>query len=88
MTDKKGLVPVVQEGIKGALIAEISQRPADEYVVDVIARLAEDNPGVREFLLNFARACPTPSTALYAGVVVYRLLESQSEADKMAREMR
>jgi hypothetical protein len=45
MSDKKGLLPIVSEGIRSAIQAELSQTPSKQYRAEILRRLSDgDNP--------------------------------------------
>jgi len=88
MTDKKGLVPIVTQEVGFALQAELNQE-GPEYFGSIFQRLfSGDNPAIAKYLYNLVEKLPEDKTIiLHAGLGVYRLLESQAEADKMTREL-
>mgnify|MGYP001568273000 CR=1 FL=1 len=61
--------------------------PGDQYVEGIVARMSRTNPLILEFIGNFAKDTGDPKAAIYAGVTVYRMLESQQEADDLASEI-
>ena len=83
MSDKKGVLPTVSEEVCFAVQAEIQQSKENDYVVDMLSRLQEDNPFIANFISTFSLKTSDPTSSTYAGLLVYRLLESQAQADKM-----
>ena len=88
MLTKKGKVPKVHGDIDAAVQAELSQSQGNEYVVGMIQRLQDDNPCVANFVSQLALKTKDPITTAYAGMLVYRLLESQAQADKMKTDFK
>ncbi len=88
MSDKKGLLPYVSEEIGFALQGEILEKPGNEYVVEILQRLTEDNPHVANFIATMSlNSDGSPLHSAYLSILVYRLLESQADADKMKSEL-
>lgn len=80
----KNLLPVVSEDIGHAVREELLSQQGNDYAVEVIKRLAEENPCVAQFISNLILAASNRNeamSALYVGVLVYRMLESQAEAN-------
>ena len=86
MTDKKGLLPIVHKEIGLAVQRKISEQPGNEFLIQTIERLTEDNPCIANFVSQFGVVSGNPHLVAYVGIVVYRLLESQAEADKLDKE--
>jgi hypothetical protein len=55
-----------------------------------IAAMNETNPCIANFIASFALECPETSRmgVLMSSILVYRLLESQAEADRMTEEIK
>lgn len=87
MSEKKGLLPVVKEEIGHAVQAEMLHSNGKTYEIKMLQRLArDDNPCIANFISAFAMGMETPEArdaAMYSGLLVYRMLESQAEADRM-----
>jgi len=88
MSEKKGLLPVVTESIGSAVQAELLQQ--EGYITEMLKRLQEDNPCIANFISQVAMHSSSEKRVqqqiAYCGLLVYRLLESQAEADKMNQE--
>lgn len=81
------LLPKIKPEIRSALQAEILQDPA--YLEKMILKLKTDNPQVLDFLNSFIANEPDKKQKLqmlYSGILVYRMLESQKQADAMKRQ--
>ena len=91
MSNKKGLLPIISQEVGNSITAEILQTNGDKYMLDLLQRLGvEDNPGIANYvniMMMQAKIPDTREAILYAALGVYRLLESQAEADKMNREL-
>ena len=87
----------VKEGISGSIAHEVTNYPSvDSYIADQIARIDACNPYLMKELCSLAimssnKIQPTDpkfkeklrSHIVSAGIVVYRMLESQLDADEL-----
>jgi Mg/Co/Ni transporter MgtE len=85
--DRKKLLPYVNEEIGFALQKEFLETQGNEYVTQVLTRLREDNPCIANFISNMSVSSGDPTSCATTGILVYRLLESQAEADKLKSEL-
>jgi hypothetical protein len=84
MSDKKGLLPIVSDEIGYAIEAELIQGHKDHYYGKLLKRLSEeDNPCIANFISKMSALSTDPGTTTSTALLVYRLLESQAEADRM-----
>lgn len=80
-------LPVVKPEIGGSLEREMIEKSNDlKYIKEQLRRLDVDNPTVAYFIRNFAKTTKDKVGAAYCGLIVYRLLESQAEANIMYQE--
>lgn len=89
MIEKKGLVSLVTPEVGFALQAELNQKGSGNlYFEAIFQRLLDgDNPAIAKYLYNLIEKLPeNKDIILYAGLGIYRLIESQAEADRMNRE--
>ena len=54
----------------------------------MIKRLQDVNPCIANFVSGLALGTKNPFETAYAGFLVYRLLESQAQADKLKGEFK
>jgi len=89
-------LPVVKHEICAAMVGDWTRENFHQYFDQIIERLRTENPVVIKFLEEFAgglranklfREPAMESIIIYSGAVVYRLLESQMEADELEKEM-
>lgn len=82
------LLPLVNPDIGDSLQHELPDNDA-KYVYDQIERISKLNPCIAQFISTYALEMETddnPQIVLgvaLCGIMVYRLLESQAEADEM-----
>lgn len=83
------LLPVVKAEVGFSVTEEINVGETDaDYILPAIRRLQIVNPCVANFLAAFAAGTDDKEAVLICGLVVYRLLESQAEADRMAEDFK
>ena len=80
-------LPQVTKETGFAVCRELEREENNGYVIRTLERLQEENPCVAEFVSRLAIAHDDPVGISTAAVLVYRLLESQAEADALRREL-
>jgi len=78
-------LPVVKPEIGASLQQEMPDSDL-KYIKGQLKRLDTENPTVAHFIRNFAKTTKDKVGAAYCGLVVYRLLESQAEANRMYQD--
>ncbi len=79
-------LPIVTKEIGFAVCAELEQEPGNRYIVRLLERLESENPCIAEFISRLAMQHPDPVSVSTSALLVYRLLESQIEADRLKRD--
>lgn len=87
MADRPRLLPKVTTETGYAVCRELERVDHNDYVIRLLERLEEENPCVAEFVSRLAIQHDDPAGISTAAILVYRLLESQAEADALAREI-
>ncbi len=82
-----GGLPTVTKETGFAVCRELERDPNNSYVIRLLERLEEDNPCVAEFVSRLAIQHEDPVGISTAAVLVYRLLESQAEADTLREQL-
>ena len=79
------LLPLVRHEIVDALL-EDARDP--EHAEKFLTHLRQENPEIAAFLASMAEAFPAPFNLLVvsSGATVYKMLESQAQADVMKKE--
>jgi hypothetical protein len=72
-------LPQVQEDTGQVLSEEMSARKGNEYIIEQLQRLSKENTNVANFISKMAADSNDPQAVAECGVLVYRLLEEQSE---------
>lgn len=70
-----------------AVCRELEQEDNNDYIISMLARLEAANPCVAEFVSRLAIQHDDPVGITTAALLVYRLLESQAEADDLRRQL-
>ena len=81
------LLPRVTKETGYAVCRELEREDNNDYVIRILERLEEENPCVAEFVSRLAIQHEDPVAISSAAVLVYRLLESQADADALRREL-
>jgi len=79
-------LPVVKPEIGGPLERELFDKFDVDYIKETLARLDTENPTIARFIRKFSKTTDDRKGAAFCGVVVYRMLESQAEANRMNAE--
>lgn len=80
-------LPVVKQEIGGSLERELINKDDLKYIKAQLKRLDVENPTIAYFIRNFAKTTKDKIGVAYCGLIVYRLLESQAEANRMNAEL-
>lgn len=78
-----GRLPIVTQEVGFAIKAEMERENGNDYVTRLLERIEAENPCVAEFISQIALQHDDPVAVSTAALLVYRLLESQMEADEM-----
>lgn len=80
-------LPTVTKETGYAVCRELEREDNNDYVIGLLERLEADNPCVAEFVSRLAIQHEDPVGITTAAMLVYRLLESQAEADALRRQL-
>ena len=80
-------LPQVTKETGYAVCRELEREDNNDYVIRLLGRLEEENPCVAEFVSRLAIQHDDPVGISTAAVLVYRLLESQAEANTLREEL-
>lgn len=83
---KNNYLPLVKPEISCSMEQDLIQHSDDSYVMDRLHHLSENNPVIYTFLKEFSKQSSDPIFTLFSGLIVYKMLESQAEADEMNSE--
>jgi hypothetical protein len=86
MTEDKYL-PIVNAEIGLPIAHALRGQDDDNYVHEELAKINKENPVIVEFLQQFAETTEDEMGSLFAGILIYKMLRSQAEADRMKQEI-
>jgi hypothetical protein len=81
------LLPRVNGEIGKAIARDIIDKFDQQLIDQELKRMDKTNPAVAGFIRQFAKRSDSEVSVAYCGVMVYRLLENQAEADRMKKEI-
>ena len=81
-------LPIVSSEICAAVSADIAHGPMNDYMVELLGKLALENPQVANFIALYSMQASDPTIVGCCGLLVYRLLESQLEANALKEEFK
>lgn len=76
-------LPVVKRAIAASMSANIRGAEDLDFLKSELKEIKKVNPVVSEFIRRFSKTTKDRKHAAYCGVMVYKLLYSQMEADLM-----
>lgn len=76
-------VPLITKDTVNSVIHELMELGGSEYFAELLDRMRRDNYEAAEFLSLLALNHEDPLAVSAAGLLIYRLLESQYEANQM-----
>jgi hypothetical protein len=79
----KNLLRVVTKDTSNSVIHDLKQGMSQDFLPNLLKMVRNDNPQVAEFLAAFALKHEDPLAVSAAGLLVYKLLKSQYEADAL-----
>jgi len=79
-------LPRVSKGVAAAVQGEILEGEGRGYFVELMETLERDNPYLARILSGYALQHENQAAVAAAGLLVYRLLDSQLEADRLNQE--
>ncbi len=81
------LLPRVTTETGYAVCRELEREDNNAYVIAMLERLENENPCVAEFVSRLSIQHEDPVGISTAALLVYRLLESQAEADQLRQQV-
>jgi len=80
-------LPRVTKETGYAVCRELEREDNNDYIIGMLERLEAEKPAVAEFVSRLAIQHDDPVGISTAALLVYRLLESQAEADYLRRQL-
>jgi hypothetical protein len=84
----KDLLPVVNPAIGSALEHELLNKIDSKYIKDQLSLIKDENPVISFWIENFSKKTRDRKGAIFCGLMVFRLLRTQAECDRMKEEIK
>lgn len=84
-------LPVVSEQIGRTTSEELTDELGIDYIERALQQIREENPFLASFISQFSSIEPyrhAGSKVAYCGLLVYKMLRNQSEADELKEKLR
>ncbi len=82
----ENLLPFVTNEVGHSVAQSLDQGDDKKNCEVQLKRIKKTNPAVAEFIRRWSKTCKDKIGAMMCGILVYKLLESQAEADRMNKE--
>lgn len=83
----ENLLPVVNQEIGFSVSQSIPDVTDKEFVKQELKKIKKENPVIANVIARWANLDKGKIHTAYCGIMVYKLLRSQAEVDKMEREI-
>jgi hypothetical protein len=83
----KPLLPIVDSNIGFSLAKYVGERGDAEFMKAELQKLDKENPAVADFIRKWSSVGGCQTHTKFCGILVYKLLRSQAEADRMKEEL-
>lgn len=80
-------IPVVKPEIGASLQRELFDKFDKSYMKEQLLKLDEENPVISRIIRQFSKTTDDPLGAAWCGLLVFKLLESQAEVNRMEMEI-
>lgn len=81
-------LPLVHPDVGYSLAQEVDKCDDEQYLDEHLARLENENPTISTWIKHFAKRTDDELGSMWCAMMVYRLLESQAEVNRMMEEIR
>lgn len=83
----KPLLPIVDVDVGFSLAKSVGERGDSEFINSELLRINKENPAVADFIKKWAKLGTCPIHTKFCGIIVYKLLRSQAEANRMHEDL-
>lgn len=80
-------LPLVVADIGCPIAHALRGQDDEEYIQNELDKINKENPVIVEFLRQFAETTDDEVGSQFAGILIYKMLRSQAEADKMKQDI-
>ncbi len=79
----KPLLPVVNSDVGFSIARHIGEANDRTFVKNELAAIAAENPAIANFIASWSMLGEEKLMSAFCGILVYKLLRSQAEVDRM-----
>lgn len=83
----KPLLPIVDSEVGFSLAKCVGERGDVEFINTELQKITRENPTVANFIKKWSLLGGCQTHTKFCGILVYKLLRSQAEADRMTEEL-
>ena len=83
----KTLLPIVDAEVGFSLAKTVGEKGDLEFINSELRRIDKENPVVADFIKKWAKLGNCSTHTKFCGILVYRMLQSQAEADRMTEDL-
>jgi len=83
----KPLLPIVDSSIGFSLAKYVGEKGDVEFIKTELRRIKKENPAIVDFIKKWADLGGCQTHTIFCGILVYKLLRSQAEADRMKEDL-
>lgn len=83
----KSLLPMVDSEVGFSLAKTVGEKGDAEFIKTELKRLDKENPTVADFIRKWSLLGDCQTHTKFCGILVYKLLRSQAEADRMTEDL-
>lgn len=83
-------LPFVTETMNKTIGEEFMLEPGNEYISKILREVTEENPNIASFINEFSLTAGDNyaiQTTVHCGLLVYKMLKSQAEADELGKKI-
>lgn len=83
------LLPRVKRDITGSIVHSLQEKKSDsKHIKSELEIIKKENPVIAEFISKYSQLSQDKKSCALSGILVYNMLKSQSEADRMNEEFK
>lgn len=83
----KPLLPIVDSEVGFSLAKYVGEKGDAEFIRSELKRIGKENPTIAEFIKKWSSLGSCQTHTKFCGILVYKLLRSQAEANRMTEEL-
>lgn len=83
----KPLLPKVDSDVGFSLARCVGEKGDSEFIKSEMRIMSKENPTVANFIKSWSSLCDCEMHSIFCGILVYKLLRSQAEANQMKEDL-